>query len=73
MDKILSLSKKYKLKIIEDCAEAHGAIYNGKPVGSIGDAGCFSFYANKIITTGEGGMITFNSKKFARKAKILKS
>ena len=72
MDKILSLSKKYKLKIIEDCAEAHGAIYNGKPVGSIGDAGCFSFYANKIITTGEGGMITFNSKKICSKSKDLK-
>ena len=72
MKKILFLSKKYKLKIVEDCAEAHGALYNGKPVGSIGDAGCFSFYANKIITTGEGGMITFNSKKFAQKAKNLK-
>ena len=72
MDKILKISKKYKLKVIEDCAEAHGALYKNKMVGSIGDAGCFSFYANKIITTGEGGMITFNSKKYAQKAKNLK-
>ena len=72
MNIILKLSKKYNLKIVEDCAEAHGATYNGKIVGSIGDAGCFSFYANKIITTGEGGMVTFNSKKFSQKAKSLK-
>ena len=72
MDKILKISRKHKLKIIEDCAEAHGALYKNKMVGSIGDAGCFSFYANKIITTGEGGMITFNSKKYALKAKNLK-
>ena len=72
MNKILKISKKYNSKIIEDCAEAHGALYKNKMVGSIGDAGCFSFYANKIITTGEGGMITFNSKKNASRAKNLK-
>ena len=72
MGKILKISRKYNLKVIEDCAEAHGALYKNKVVGSIGDAGCFSFYANKIITTGEGGMITFHSKKFALKAKNLK-
>ncbi|MDP3790210.1 MAG: DegT/DnrJ/EryC1/StrS family aminotransferase, partial [Candidatus Omnitrophota bacterium] len=53
------------LFVIEDAAEAHGAEYKGKRAGSIGDAACFSFYANKIITTGEGGMITTNNKKFA--------
>ena len=49
-----------------------GAEYYGKKVGSLGDAGCFSFYANKIITTGEGGMVIFNDKKLANKAKNLK-
>ena len=66
------IAKKYKLLVIEDCAEAHGAEYKGKKVGSLGDAGCFSFYANKIITTGEGGMVVFNNKKLAEKAKNLK-
>lgn len=72
MSKIKKLAKKYKLRIIEDCAEAHGAEYKKKKVGSFGDAGCFSLYANKIISTGEGGIITFNSKKHYLKAKNLK-
>jgi perosamine synthetase len=71
-NKIKKIAKKYNLLIIEDCAEAHGAEYYGKKVGSLGDAGCFSFYANKIITTGEGGMVIFNNKKLAKKAKNLK-
>ena len=66
------IAKKHKLLVIEDCAEAHGAEYKGKKVGSLGDVGCFSFYANKIITTGEGGMVVFNNKKLAEKAKNLK-
>ncbi len=70
--KIMELKKKYNLKIIEDCAEAHGAKYFKKKVGSFGDAGCFSFYANKIITTGEGGMVTFSKKVYFDKAKNLK-
>jgi len=73
MDPILSVAKKYGLYIIEDCAEAHGALYKGKKVGSLGDVGCFSFYANKIITTGEGGMLTTNSVEIANKARSLKS
>jgi len=72
MKKIMQLKKKYNLKIVEDCAEAHGATYLGKKVGSFGDAGCFSFYANKIITTGEGGMVTFNNRIYFDKAKNLK-
>ena len=72
MSKILKLAKKYKLKVIEDCAEAHGAEYKGKKVGSFGDAGCFSLYANKIISTGEGGVVTFNSYSYYNKAKNLK-
>jgi len=58
--------------VIEDCAEAHGATYNGRKVGSLGDIGCFSFYSNKIITTGEGGMITTNSPHLAKRAQMLK-
>jgi len=58
MDKIMELAKKYKLKIVEDACQSHGAEYKGKKVGSFGNAGCFSFYATKNMTTGEGGMIT---------------
>lgn len=72
MDPILRLAKKYRLTVIEDAAEAHGAEYKGKKVGSIGDIGCFSFYGNKIVTTGEGGMLVTNNKKIYEKAKLLK-
>jgi len=73
MNPILKIAKKYHLKIIEDCAEAHGVEYKGKKVGSIGDIGAFSFFANKTITCGEGGMIVTNSKKLAEKAQSLKN
>ncbi len=73
MDPVLALAKKYDLKVIEDCAESHGVEYKGKKVGSIGDIGTFSFYVNKTITCGEGGMITTNSEKLAKKAKSLKN
>ena len=73
MDPILKIAKKYNLKIIEDCAEAHGVEYKGRKVGSIGDIGAFSFYANKTFTCGEGGMVVTNSKKLAEKAKSLKN
>lgn len=69
---IMSIAKKYGLLVIEDAAEAHGALYKGKKVGSIGDAACFSFYGNKIITTGEGGMIVTSNKSFADKVKMLR-
>lgn len=71
-NQIFNILKNKNIKIIEDCAEAHGASYGGKKVGSIGDIGCFSFYANKIITTGEGGMVITNNKKFYDKGKSLK-
>ena len=73
MDSVLKISKKYNLKVIEDCAEAHGVEYKGKKVGSIGDIGAFSFYANKTFTCGEGGMIVTNSKEIADKARSLKN
>ncbi|NQU83729.1 MAG: DegT/DnrJ/EryC1/StrS family aminotransferase, partial [Parcubacteria group bacterium] len=72
MDKILELAEKYNLWVIEDAAEAHGAVYKGKKAGSIGDVACFSFYANKIITTGEGGMITTNSEELYEKMKSIR-
>lgn len=65
MDLIMKLAKKYKLKVIEDCAQAHGAQYKGKKVGSLGHIGTWSFCNDKIMTLGgEGGMITTNSKKY---------
>jgi len=73
MDKIYNLAKKYNLIIIEDAAEAHGAEYKGRKCGSLGDISCFSFYANKIITTGEGGMVLTNSESYAEKARSLRN
>ena len=73
MDPVLSVARKHNLFVIEDAAEAHGAEYKGKRTGSLGDIGCFSFYANKIITTGEGGMLVTRDKKYADRARNLKS
>ena len=73
MDSVIKIAKKHSLKIIEDCAEAHGVEYKNKKVGSIGDVAAFSFFSNKTITCGEGGMLTTNSKDIAEKAKSLKN
>lgn len=63
MDPILAIAKTWGLSVIEDCAQAHGAIYKGRSVGSFGDIGCWSFCQDKIMTTGgEGGMITTNDR-----------
>ncbi len=72
MDPLLELARKYNLAVVEDCAQAHGAEYKGRRVGSMGDIGCFSFYANKIITTGEGGMLVTNNAEYAERAKSVK-
>ena len=72
MDPICDLARSRNLKIVEDAAEAHGALYKGRKAGSLGDVGCFSFYANKIITTGEGGMVVSNDMALIRKARQLK-
>ncbi|MBI2020019.1 DegT/DnrJ/EryC1/StrS aminotransferase family protein [Candidatus Daviesbacteria bacterium] len=69
---ILALAKKYGLFIIEDAAESLGSEYQGKKVGTFGDVACFSFYANKTITTGEGGMVVTNNKKLAKRLRLLK-
>jgi len=60
MNRIMDISNRYNLIVIEDTAQAFGQTYNGKPAGTIGDAGCFSFYKTKNISTFEGGMITVN-------------
>ena len=70
MNKIMRIAKKYKLYVIEDAAQAIGAGYKGREIGSIGDLTCFSFYVTKNITTGEGGMITTARKNWAEKIKI---
>jgi perosamine synthetase len=72
MDSIMKIAKELDVWVIEDAAEAHGAEYKGKKVGSIGDIGVFSFYGNKIITTGEGGMLTLNRENIFNRAKFLK-
>tara|TARA_R110002012_G_scaffold220618_1_gene392261 strand:+ start:11805 stop:12911 length:1107 start_codon:yes stop_codon:yes gene_type:complete len=73
MDIVLDLAKKYNLKIIEDAAEVHGQTYKGRPCGSFGDISTFSFYPNKHITTGEGGMIVCNDDTLAQKCRSLRN
>jgi len=79
MDEIMAISEEFNLFVVEDAAEALGALFYSKrdratslPVGTIGHVGCFSFYANKIVTTGEGGMVVTESDKIAEKARSLK-
>ncbi|WP_419771207.1 MAG: aminotransferase class I/II-fold pyridoxal phosphate-dependent enzyme [Candidatus Marinarcus sp.] len=72
MEAIMNIAKKHHLKVIEDCAEAHGAKFQDKKVGSFGDIGCFSFFGNKVITTGEGGMCTTNSLDLDEKMRVLR-
>src|ERR1035437_1185584 len=73
MDKIWQLAEKYNLMVIEDAAESHGAEYKGKKTGSLADISAFSFFANKNITTGEGGMIVTSSKQLYDKARYHKN
>lgn len=72
MGRIMDIAKTHNLYVIEDAAEAHGAEYKRRSVGSFGDIACFSFYGNKIITTGEGGMCLTNSKHLAERMRILR-
>jgi len=73
MDEIMEIAEKHCLAVIEDSAEAIGAEFAGKKTGGFGNAGCFSFYPTKNITTGEGGMLTTNDDNVAEKAKALKA
>ena len=70
---ISKIARERDLRVVEDAAEAHGAIYKGKKTGSLGDIGCFSFYANKIITTGEGGMCVTSNKDLAERMAWLRA
>ena len=72
-DEILALAKKYHLKVIEDAAEMHGQTYNGRPCGSFGDISTFSFYPNKHITTGEGGMIVTDDEELAKRCRMIRN
>lgn len=72
MDKIVKIATDYNLYLLEDCAEAHGAEYKNKKTGSFGVISCFSFYGNKIITTGEGGMCLTDREDLSEKMKILR-
>ena len=73
VDKIMELAKKYDLKVIEDAAEMHGQTYQGRPCGSFGDISVFSFYPNKHITTGEGGMVVTDSEELAERCRSLRN
>ena len=73
MSAVMSFAREYDLAVIEDAACALGATYAGQPCGSIGDLGCFSFHARKVITTGEGGMIVTNREDLADRVQLLRS
>jgi perosamine synthetase len=72
MDTVLAVARRHGLFVLEDAAEAHGALYKGKRVGSMGDISTFSFFGNKVLTTGEGGMVVTNDERMARQAHLLK-
>ncbi len=73
MDPIMAIAKQHGLAVIEDAAQVHGAAYRGRPLGGIGHIGCFSFFANKLITTGEGGMVVTNDEKLAGRLRLLRN
>lgn len=73
MEQLCEISSKKGIPVLEDCAQAHGTLYKGKKVGSIGNAGAFSFFATKHMTTGEGGMITTNDDKLAEIARVIRN
>ena len=73
MDKIMAIANKYNLFVIEDAAHGVGSELDGRPLGTWGDVGCFSFFSNKNMTTGEGGMMTTNNDDLAQKLNRLRS
>ena len=73
MNPLLKIAKKYNLKVIEDAAEVIGQTYNGRQCGSFGDISTFSFYPNKHVTTGEGGMVLTNDAQIAEKCKSMRN
>ena len=73
MDALTAIAREHDLLVVEDCAESHGATVRGRMTGSFGDLACFSFYANKIITTGEGGMVVTDSARRAEHLRLLRN
>lgn len=73
MDRIMSISKEFKIKVIEDACHGPLSDYKDKKLGTIGDIGCFSFFSNKNISTGEGGMLVTNNQEYAERARLLRS
>lgn len=73
VDKVLELAERYHLRVIEDAAEMHGQTYNGRPCGSFGDISTFSFYPNKHVTTGEGGMIVTDNEELAERCREIRN
>jgi perosamine synthetase len=73
MDPVIEVANRHGLTVIEDAAEAHGATYKGRRCGGLGQLSCFSFYANKIITTGEGGMVLTNDERLAERLRSLRN
>jgi len=73
MELIIELARKYDLAVVEDAAHAPGATYRGMEAGTLGDVGCFSFFANKNMTTGEGGMVVTNREDLAEKIRLMRS
>ena len=72
MDKILEIAQKYNLPVVEDAAQALGSFYKGKPLGTIGDLGCFSFHETKNVISGEGGALIINNPKYIERAEIIR-
>jgi len=73
MEAIMSIARKHRLYVVEDAAHAPGAEYKGKKCGAIGDLGCFSFFSNKNLVTGEGGLVFTRNKNFAEKVRMMRS
>jgi perosamine synthetase len=73
MDRLMEIARRRNLLVIEDCAESHGATVRGRMTGSFGAMGCFSFYANKVITTGEGGMVVTDDDALAERLRLLRN
>lgn len=73
MDPLLEIAERYGLSVIEDAAEAHGAECRGRRAGSFGSSSCFSFYANKLVTTGEGGMLLLDDDNLAERARRMRN
>lgn len=74
MEKIMAVAKKHNLRVVEDCAQSHGACFNGKMTGTFGDIGCFSFYPSKNLGAfGDAGAITTNDEKIAKEVKIFRN